>query len=421
MAVDVVVAGGGPAGATLAILLGRAGLRVDVYDARHFPREKPCGEGIMPGGVAVLGRLGLRDAVGGRALSAVRYHGFGLTAAAPFSSPGRTQTTALSQRRLRLDDALIRAARATPGVRLYEDAAVEGAEIENGRAVGLRVGGEIRRGALVVGADGLESPVRRSLGLDVAARAPTRAGVRMHFRLAPGRTLADNLEIFVGRGFELYAAPLPDGELLVAGLADEGALGSSARAALERWIASWPFLRDALEGATPLTAPAGRARVARRARAGFAPGAVLLGDAARASDPLTAGGISHALATAERLAEIVPRYLAEGDHALQRFDRARHRLLRPQDWLTRALVQIVRRPLLAHATLLSMRALPPVMRQLVSVAGAAGVHPPAPAVEAAPARDINQSVATAASSTPALAISSATAQNATLPQRAESP
>jgi flavin-dependent dehydrogenase len=419
MAVDVVVAGGGPAGATLAILLGRAGLRVDVYDARHFPREKPCGEGIMPGGVAVLGRLGLRDAVGGRALSAVRYHGFGLTAAAPFAAPGRPQTTALAQRRLRLDEALIRVARATPGVRLYEDASVEGAEIENGRAVGLRVGGEIRRGALVVGADGLESPVRRSLGLDVAARAPTRGGVRMHFRLAPGSTLADNLEIFVGRGFELYAAPLPDGELLVAGLADEGAFGSSARAALARWIASWPFLRDALEGATPLTAPAGRARVARRARAGFAPGAVLLGDAARASDPLTAGGISHALATAERLAEIVPRYLAEGDRVLHRFDRARHRLLRPHDWLTHALVTIVRRPLLAHATLLAMRALPPVMRRLVSVAGAAGVHPPA--VAAAPAGATNQSVATAASSTPALAISNATAQNATLPQRAESP
>jgi flavin-dependent dehydrogenase len=406
--VDVAVAGGGPAGATLAILLGRAGLRVDLYDARRFPREKPCGEGIMPGGVAVLERLGLRDAVGGRVLSAVRYHGFGLTAAAPFATPGHPEATALAQRRLRLDDALIAAARATPGVHLYEDAAVEGAALENGRAVGLRVGGEIRRAALVVGADGLESPVRRSLGLDLAAGRPVRSGVRMHFRLLPGRTLADNLEIFVGRGYELYAAPLPEGELLVAGLGDEGALGGSARAALERWIASWPFLRHALDGATPLTAPAGRARVSRRARAGFAPGAVLLGDAARASDPLTAGGISHALATAERLAAVVPRYLAEGDRAIARFDRDRHRLLRPHDWLTRALVQIVRRPLLAHATLLSMRALPPLMRRLVAVAGAAGLQRPA-------------MVATAASSAPALAISSATAQNATLPQRAESP
>ena len=176
-------------------------------------------------------------------------------------------------------------------------------------------------------------------------------------------------------------------------------------------------MRDLLDGAEALTAPAGRARVTRRARAGFAPGAVLLGDAAHRSDPLTAGGISQALATAERLAAFVPLYLAEGDGALARFDRQRRRLLRPHDWLTRALVQIVRRPLLAHATLLSMRALPPLMRRLVAVAGAAGIEPPARPIS----RAIYGSVATAASSTPALAISSATAQNPTLPQRAESP
>jgi menaquinone-9 beta-reductase len=414
--VDVVVAGGGPAGATLAILLGRAGLRVDLFEARRFPREKPCGEGIMPGGVAVLERLGLRAAVGGRALRAVRYHGFGLTASAPLTSAGSAGPFALAQRRLRLDDVLLGAARATPGVRVFEETAADGAAIENGRAVGLHVGGEVRRAALVVGADGLESPVRRSLGLDAPARRSRRLGVRMHFRLAPGREPSDKLEIFVGRGHELYAAPLPDGELLVAGLADDGALGGDARAALDSWIAAHRHLADLLDGATPITAPAGRTRLDRRARAGFAPGAVLLGDAARASDPLTAGGIAHALATAERLAAAVPGYLAEGDAALARFDRERHRLLRAHDWLTRGLVQIARRPVLARATLRLMRAAPPLMRRLVAVAGSAGIRPPAEIQPPAGA-----SVATARSSTPALAINSATAQNATLPQRSRSP
>ncbi|HXU03573.1 MAG TPA: NAD(P)/FAD-dependent oxidoreductase [Polyangia bacterium] len=369
---DVVIAGGGPAGATLALLLGRAGLSVDIYEAKKFPREKPCGEGIMPAGVAVLERHGLRAAVGGRPLASVRYHGFGLTAEAGF--PVRADGSApfvLGQRRWLLDQTLLAAARATPGVRVFEEAPVEGAAVEAGRAIGLRVGGEIRRAGLVVGADGVDSPVRRSLGLERRGRDDRRVGVRTHYRLTAGRSEPSRLEIFVGRGYELYAAPLPDNELLVAALADRDALGSSAHAAMDRWIGEQPLLRDWLDGATPLTKVAGRAPVTRRARAGFAPGAVLLGDAARATDPLTAGGIAHALVTAERLAAIVPRALAAGDAdvAIARFDRERRRLLRAHDWLTRALVFLVDRPLLARATMRGMRATPRLMSALLGIGG----------------------------------------------------
>ena len=59
---DVLIAGGGIAGSALAILLRRAGLSVELFERGHFPREKACGEGLMPAGVAVLERLGLADA-----------------------------------------------------------------------------------------------------------------------------------------------------------------------------------------------------------------------------------------------------------------------------------------------------------------------------------------------------------------------
>ena len=77
----------------------------------------------------------------------------------------------------------------------------------------------------MVGADGLDSPVRRSLGLDRRGRPgeARRVGVRMHYRLAAGREEPSRLEIFVGRGYELYAAPLPYGELLLAALGDRDA------------------------------------------------------------------------------------------------------------------------------------------------------------------------------------------------------
>jgi 2-polyprenyl-6-methoxyphenol hydroxylase-like FAD-dependent oxidoreductase len=367
----------------------------------------------MPAGVAVLQRLGLRGAVGGRPIATVRYHGFGLTAEAGFPADARGNAPfALGQRRLRLDQTLLAAARETPGVRVFEAAPVEGAAMAGGRAIGLCVGGEVRRGGLVVGADGIDSPVRRSLGLDQSAPPGSRrrVGVRMHWKLAAG-VGPERLEIFIGRGYELYAAPLPDGELLLAALADRDALGVGARAALDRWIEEQPPLRAWLDGATPLTRPAGRAPVTRRARAGFAPGAVLLGDAARASDPLTAGGIAHALVTAERLAAVVPRALAEGDAVLARFDRARHRLLRGHDWLTRTLVFLVDRPALARPMMLGMRASPRLMRALLGIGGGVGIQPPAPPYA---------SVRAAASAAAALPASSATDQNATLSQRAGS-
>jgi len=204
---------------------------------------------------------------------------------------------------------------------------------------------------------------------------------------------------------------LPYNELLLAALGDWDALGSSAREAMDRWIGEQPRLREWLDGATPLTRLAGRAPVTRRARAGFAPGAVLLGDAARATDPLTAGGIAHALVTAERLAAVIPRALAEGDAPIARFDRERRRLLRAHDWLTRALVFLVDRPLLARATMRGMRATPRLMSALLGIGGGVGIQPPAPA---------RASVTAAISAAAALPASSATDQNATLSQRAGS-
>src|SRR5262249_7192401 len=159
-----------------------------------------------------------------------------------------------------------------------------------------------------------------------------------------GRPAPDRLEIFIGARHELYVAPLPEGELLVAALADGRALDGHARAAMAGWIAEDPRLRELLDGPEPLTQVAGRAPVDGHARAGYAPGAVLLGDAASATDPLTAGGLAHALVTAERLAAHVPRVLAEGDRWLRRFDLERRRLLRAPTMLTGALLAVVRRP-----------------------------------------------------------------------------
>src|SRR5258708_820501 len=69
--IDLLVAGGGPAGLATAILAAQAGLAVVVAEPRLGPVDKACGEGLMPPAVARLHALGV-DPVG-RPLRGIRY------------------------------------------------------------------------------------------------------------------------------------------------------------------------------------------------------------------------------------------------------------------------------------------------------------------------------------------------------------
>jgi menaquinone-9 beta-reductase len=55
---DVIVAGGGPAGSTLAWDLARRGVRVLVLERTRFPREKVCGDYVEPRGLRILEQMG---------------------------------------------------------------------------------------------------------------------------------------------------------------------------------------------------------------------------------------------------------------------------------------------------------------------------------------------------------------------------
>ena len=60
---EVLVIGAGPAGSACARLLAQAGWQVVLADAQRFPRDKTCGDGLVPDTHAALRRLGLLPAV----------------------------------------------------------------------------------------------------------------------------------------------------------------------------------------------------------------------------------------------------------------------------------------------------------------------------------------------------------------------
>ena len=56
---DVLVVGAGPGGSATAYHLARHGVDVTIVERSAFPREKVCGDGLTPRGVAALLHMGV--------------------------------------------------------------------------------------------------------------------------------------------------------------------------------------------------------------------------------------------------------------------------------------------------------------------------------------------------------------------------
>jgi 2-polyprenyl-6-methoxyphenol hydroxylase-like FAD-dependent oxidoreductase len=71
-AFDVAIVGAGPAGASVAVLLARAGWSVALIEAQPFPRRKVCGECVAASNLALLDALGVGEAFDQRAGASLR-------------------------------------------------------------------------------------------------------------------------------------------------------------------------------------------------------------------------------------------------------------------------------------------------------------------------------------------------------------
>jgi flavin-dependent dehydrogenase len=361
----MVIVGGGVAGSSLAIALGRAGQTVALFDAQIFPRDKPCGEGIMPAGVSALRRLGVADGAGGALFHGVRYHTGSRVAVGRFPASAEHGNSGRAQRRLVLDRCLFELAAATPGVTAQQGVAVDGPLVENGRVAGVVVNGVEHRATLVIAADGAHSRFRHRLGLNLPVPR-SRVGARRHYRL-PGRAAPPWVDIFLGPAHEFYVTPLPGNEVLVALLVESAAAKPPLESTFDQWRLDPPLLRELLDGAAPIS-PLLATPLAASARHGYAPGVVLLGDAAGFIDPITGGGIAQALVTSERLAHYITSHGAErADAWLPAFERDRQSLLRDYRLLTRGVLALARRPPLARAALAGLSWAPPLFSHLVGV------------------------------------------------------
>ena len=368
MGSNVLIAGGGIAGSSLAILLGRQGFTVELYERSRFPREKPCGEGLLPAGVAVLRRLGLAKQAGGWPFVGVRYHSGEETAEGRFPANEGLPACGCAQRRLVLDQLLFEAASRTPGVQAFSGAGVSSPLVELGRVTGLMVDGKARRGGLVVAADGANSRLRHQLGLDRPPRGK-RFGVRAHFRLEPRAETSRWVEVFLGGSYELYVTPLPGREMLVAALSSTRPLDRPLEEQFLVWCREHRRLAERLRGAEQVSQFLS-ARLGAGARSGVAPGIVLLGDAAGSPDPITGSGMTQALLSSELLAGELSKGFT-GEATLRSFELRRRAMFRDAQWLTRLVLALAKRPRLARRAFRLLSARPEIFSHLLAVSGTA--------------------------------------------------
>jgi len=365
---DVIIVGGGVAGSTLAILLGRQGFSVELFEQRRFPKEKPCGEGLMPAGVEVLQRMDLVEAVGGVPFYGVRYHVKNSTVESSFPLVHGAPAAGRGQRRKHLDEVLFRTATATPGVRTYPGTRMEHLLFKRGRVVGVIADGKTHHAGLVVAADGMHSRTRHLLGLDAPPRRK-RFGVVTHFRFNVGREQPPWVDVFLAPGYELYVTPLPNHEVLVAALADSGTLVQPIEKTFSSWRSEQPLLAVRLKEAQQVSPLQCISPLAARARRGVARGIILLGDAAGFLDPITGGGMTQALMTAELLAGRLRQVTIDQDYWIGDFDRERRVLLRDYRLLTEAVQWLSSHRTVATGLLSLLSHSPSVLSHFVGVAG----------------------------------------------------
>lgn len=318
--IDLLVAGGGPAGLATAIHGAMAGLETVVVEPRPTPIDKACGEGLMPGGVRRLQGLGVP--LTGRPFHGIRY----LDATGGRQAEGLFRTgPGLGTRRTDLQAALAERA-AGLGVRVIPRRVDEVRQDEHGvTAAGLSA-------RYLVAADGLHSPVRRKLGLSAqpVPGRPARYGLRRHYAVEPW---SDLVEVYWSAHCEAYVTPLAPDRIGVAVLTSE-------HAPFDVQLARFPLLSSrlpcsdgaAVRGAGPLRQQA-RTRVAGRV--------LFVGDAAGYVDALTGEGLTLALAAAGELVRCVR---AERPQA---YERAWRDLSRSYRTLTASLLWARQQPRLA--------------------------------------------------------------------------
>ncbi|MGH9747842.1 MAG: FAD-dependent oxidoreductase [Candidatus Acidiferrales bacterium] len=339
---EVLVVGAGPAGLATAIAAAIKGLRVTVADARRPPIDKPCGEGLLPEAVAALDCLGIElSSRLGFPLEGFRFSDNTYSASAPIK-----RGAAFGVRRTVLHELLVARA-AEVGVSFRW-----GARVGDFSESGARINGEFFGCDWLVGADGLNSSVRKWAQLGRERDRRMRFGFRKHFAIRPWSKF---VEVYWGRGFQMVVTPTHDDEVCVS------FFSKNAKRRIEDGLAEFPELARRLKSAEWMSAERGTLvglMTARRVASGRV---ALVGDASCSVDGIAGHGLSLGFQQALELGEA----LARGD--LRYYESAHRKIASLPARMTRLLLMMDASSWIRRKTLRLFAGRPEIFARIISV------------------------------------------------------
>lgn len=324
--VDVSIIGAGPAGAAAAISLAQRGFAVALVDKQNFPREKLCGDFINPINRPAFRELAVEKLILAQTHGEVR--GFRITTDSGNQAEARLPdrhgdaSFGLGMRRAALDQTLVDHA-ASLGVQVRLGCRVERLLRSDHGWQLTNIAGETWQAKVLIGADGRNSWVAEQLGMNRPAAMRGRS-VGFQLRLQSPDAAPDTIEIHLFPGGYAGVIGLGDGELNLCLAIAKNRLPRAGvrRFLLEEGLPRNPYLKAMLARSREISQVRSAYPVHFPKRRCFGERALLVGDAARVSEPVTGEGVYFALRSGMIAAETLDGAFGHGDvsvHSLRRY------------------------------------------------------------------------------------------------------
>ncbi len=332
---DVLVVGGGPAGASTSYWLARAGHRVVCVERKELPREKTCGDGLTPRAVKQLDDMGLYDTLlGYHRYTGLRAVAHGITLELAWPDHPVYPDHGFVIRRRDLDQAVFNHAHAA-GAETHQGTEAVSPIVEGGLVTGavvkVKATGATReiRARYVVVADGANSRFGRALGTARNRTYPQGMAIRTYYEspLHDDPWIESALDVRDRNGNSLpgygWIFPVGDGTInvgigLLSTFRDWREVNTSHL--MGEWAATAPDYWK-IDPDSPTGAPTGgRIPMAGSVNPKVGPTWAVVGDAGGSVNPFNGEGIDYAYETGRHVAELLGEALTTGDGmALQQY------------------------------------------------------------------------------------------------------